>query len=100
MIKGNFNNIECIFFYDERISQENAPEGFPFLYHVRHDEDNWVLPISIEQFVLVNFFGTLFTRKKLLFPEENYIEIDKFVMDSYYKELRISNSLLNQLFEL
>lgn len=100
MIKAWFNNIECRFFYDERISQNDAPEGFPFLYHVRHDEDNWVYPISIERFVFVNFFGTLFARKQLLSSEVDYLEIDEFVRDSRYEEFKLKNSLFNRLLGL
>lgn len=36
-----------------------------YYYEMRHNESNWVEPISIELFVAVNFLGTLVTNVPL-----------------------------------
>jgi hypothetical protein len=53
MIKARVNGIDCIVFYDERLSPEKAPAEYPYMYHIRHNEDNWTHPISLERFTAV-----------------------------------------------
>jgi len=88
MINACINGIECKLFYDERISVNKAPAGYPYMYHLRHDEENWNRPISIENFVFVNFFGTIFTNKPLNIDRNDYIDVNSFEMDWEYVEFR------------
>ncbi len=98
MQKARINNINCIFYYEERIPLEKAPIGYPYMYHLRHDEDNWIQPISIEQFVLVNFFGTIFTEKPIDFRTNTYIEIEQFeLVNSNFLDFKISRTLFNKM---
>ena len=69
-MKANINGIECLFYYDERIPQHETPTEYPFTYQIRHDEDDWCYPVSIEQRVTVNFFGTIFTAIPLQFNDD------------------------------
>jgi hypothetical protein len=100
-MRANINNIECIFYIDERISQNKAPEGYPFMYHIRHDEDNWTLPISIERCVWVNFFGTVFMKKPLNFSENYYLEIESFfIEDKQFITFCLSDKGFEYIFRL
>jgi len=67
------------------------------MYHVRHDEENWTRPISIEQFVLVNFFGTIFTREFMDINMGDYIDVEHFEMDWNYIEFRLPKESFNEL---
>ncbi|MCB7129120.1 MAG: hypothetical protein J3T61_06260 [Candidatus Brocadiales bacterium] len=98
--KAVINGIECILFYDERVSAEEAPAGYPYMYYVRHDEDNWVRPISIEKYVLVNFFGTIFTKELIDFDNNYYVDVESFEMSRKYIEFKLSRERINKMLGL
>ena len=100
MITAYVNGIECKFYYEERLSPEHAPFGYPYMYHLRHDEDNWTKPIMLERFVLVNFFGTVFMKEPVEFGEEYYIEIKQFKMERKFVKFGLRRETLNKLFDL
>ncbi len=84
MINAFVNGIECKLCYDERFSPEHAPPGYPYMYQIRHDEDDWIKPIMLEKRVVVNFWGTVFMKEPIEFNDDSYINIDRFDMDSDY----------------
>ncbi len=94
------NNEECILFYDQRVPPEEAPIGYPYMYYIRHDEDNWVQPVSIEKYVLVNFFGTIFTKEELEFDGNEYIEIESFEMERKYIVFTLSKEKMGKMLGL
>ena len=100
MITAYVNGIENKFYYKERISPEHAPLGYPYMYHLRHDEDNWSKPITLERFVLVNFFGTVFTKEPVDFGENDYVEIEQFKMERKFVNIRLRRETLFKLFDL
>lgn len=93
MIKACINDIDCILYYDERVSIEQTPTGFPYMYYLRHDECDWTKPISIERLIFVNFFGTIFTRKPILFNENDYIAVETFKIEHQYIRFSVSREL-------
>ena len=78
-------------FYVEAIPPEQAPEGFPYIYYLRHDENNWTKPISIEPYVFANFFGTVFMKNKLEFDKNRYIDVKRFKFEGDYVVLDYEN---------
>jgi hypothetical protein len=101
MIKALVNDIECIFYYDERFSPEHAPLGYPYMYHLRHDEDDWTRPISIEKYVLVNFFGTVFMKNPIDFGNEIYMDINKFKMGkNHFVKIRLRKDTINGMLHI
>jgi hypothetical protein len=96
MINARINNVDCKLFYDERIPAEKAPSGYPHMYHLRHDENNWCLPISIEKFVFANFFGTIFTKTPFEFDKDGYIDVEQFEMEPYYIIFEAKGELLER----
>jgi hypothetical protein len=98
MIKARINGIDCIVFYEERIPQGKAPSGYPFKYLLRHDENDWTRPISLERFVAVNFFGTAFMRKPIKLDIDGYIEIVRFDLKYNFVKLIVSGTLFRKLF--
>ncbi len=99
MVKARINGIDCIVFYEERIPLEKAPSGYPYMYHIRHDEDDWTLPISLERFVAVNFFGTTFMNEPIEF-EHGYLEIDSFKLEQRYIKFKVGSSVFEEMFGL
>lgn len=100
MIKARINGIDCIVFYDERLSHEEAPAEYPYMYHIRHDEDNWTHPISLERFVAVNFLGTAFMKKPLEIDKNGYIEIEQFKLERDYVKFRIDGPVFGKMLGL
>jgi len=100
MITAYINGIECKFCYEERFSPEQAPLGYPYMYYLRHDEDNWTIPVMLERFVLVNFFGTVFMKEPVDFGTENYIDVKHFEMKSDYIVFNMSALVLKRIFGL
>ena len=81
MKKAYLNGAECIFYYNERFSSEHAPDNYPYMYQLRHDEDDWTIPVTLEKVVFVNFFGTVFLKEPVVFCEDSYVEISDFEID-------------------
>lgn len=75
MLNACINNIDCVVYYDERVSPTKAPLGYPYMYHIRHDEDDWTQPITLERLVIVNFLGTALMKEPVDFGVNSYIEI-------------------------
>ncbi|MEK7079278.1 MAG: LPD28 domain-containing protein [Patescibacteria group bacterium] len=100
MIKACINGINCILFYDERIAPEKAPQGYPYMYHIRHDENNWTRPVNLERFVVVNFFGTVFMKEPIEIDASDYLEINSFEMEGNYVVFEINEKLSGKLLSL
>jgi len=97
MIDAQINGIKCKLAYDERLTSEKAPIGYPFVYYIRHDENKWTKPIMLEKFVFVNFFGTVFMSKPIEFNNENYVDIKRFRMEGQYVVFNASTSYINRV---
>jgi hypothetical protein len=98
MLKTIINGQNCILYYDERVAFENSPYGYPYGYHIRHSEEEWTCPESIEPFVLANFFGTVFMKKPIEFRGNCYIDIEDFKIEGNYQKFFISKNTLNLVF--
>ena len=61
-------------FTNDRIISETIPEGF-YQYEVRHDDECLGIPCEVAKRVIVNFWGTLLTRKKLIKTEMNGCQV-------------------------
>lgn len=65
-------NKETYLFTEFRRHTEDYPQNYPFVYHLRHDDNgDWVTPVSISpRRILVNFCGTLFSKTDLNITDE------------------------------
>ncbi len=99
MISANVNGYECLFAYDERVKPADYPAEYRFKYDIRHDEDNWTLPVTIEPFVLVNFLGSIFT-KMPVFDSKDPIEVYSFEMAGNWKPFYLNRDSLLEIFEV
>jgi hypothetical protein len=50
-----------------------SPERF--YYEIRHSNDEWASPATLEEKVSVNFCGTIVSPKKLDFGDDDYLEL-------------------------
>lgn len=98
MIKARINGLDCIVYYDERVPAEKAPPGYPYMYHIRHDEDDWTQPVNLERFVLVNFFGTVFMKVLIEIDDSGYVEIDSFTWDARMVVIRLRREIFEEMF--
>lgn len=60
-----------------RVDREKDNEG-KFLYDIRHSDNDWCEPATLEKFVMVNWFGTLIVDKPIQAlegPDRPYKEI-------------------------
>jgi hypothetical protein len=97
MFKVRVNGIQGFLYYEERIPRELAPAGYHYMYHLRHDEDDGMEPISIENYVLVNFFGTIFLRKPVEFGKEQYIEVKTIKYDKQLIPYKLRKLVENEV---
>ena len=76
--KKNKTEFEGLF-TDVRIDPATIPEG-KHMYHIRHSDNDWGAPRTIEPRVVVNFFGTVILDKEIEFPNpaDKYIAIKDF----------------------
>ncbi len=98
MIKARVNGIDCLLFYDERVPAAKAPPEHPYMYHLRHDEDDWTVPVTLERQVFVNFFGTVFMKEPVALGADGYVEIESFSMESDLVVFRLRGSVLQKVF--
>lgn len=65
-----------------RVDHTKDTEG-KFLYDIRHSDNDWCDPATIEQRVIVNWFGTLILCEPITFPEgQDFLD----VIDSWYED--------------
>ena len=98
MLNVRINGIDCIVYYDERIPSEKAPPGYPYMYHIRHDEDNWTKPVTLERLVVANFFGTAFMKEPIEVGGNGYIEIKSFSMEAQFVEFKLNSAIFESMF--
>ena len=63
----------CIF-TPLRIERSSIPIGY-HLYEVRHDDDCQGDAVQIAQNVVVNHWGSLITRNKIMLPTDGYLDL-------------------------
>ena len=81
-IKATINGLPCVYMEGIRAEQRDAPDGYPYMYHLRHDEDYFFVPVNIERpNVVVNFLGTIFTKKVFDFDDSGYLDVESFSLD-------------------
>jgi len=73
MEKVRINNFDCIL--SESSQVQLSPEGYPYKYCARHGSDDWTIPLTIEKFVRVDYFGTIFTKQPIDLGEKGFIEV-------------------------
>ena len=98
MLNARINDIDCIVYYEERIPPEKAPSGYPYMYQIRHDEDDWTRPVTLERLVIVNFFGTAFMKEPIDLDSNGYIEIERFSMGKQFVQFKLSGAIFENMF--
>ena len=76
MEKVRINNIDCILV--GRSKGQVIPEGHPYKYYTRHGSDDWTIPLTIEKFVRVDYFGTIFTKQPIDLGEKGFLDVCSF----------------------
>ncbi len=72
---ATLNGIKCLVAEGRRIKKEDAPPGYPYFYHGRHSPNDMSIPVSIESFVYVNFWGSVFSSEPLIEEGLNFVNI-------------------------
>lgn len=67
---------------DERIDRSTIPEGW-HAYDVRHSDDDFCAPSTIERSVRVNFFCTVLVDSELPLPDDGYLEIEDWSYEDW-----------------
>ncbi len=86
--KLNFRGQEIIVFQDKRIEDKDIPEGYK-RYSIRHSDDDWGCPRTIENSVWVNHYGDILTKEEIVFDTANIGQTEKT-----YTEIRESDEEL------
>jgi hypothetical protein len=77
----NIDGTTCIVFEGMRLDPEfDRPPDFPYIYYARHSEFDWSVPSTLEEgFVVVNFWGTVYSPKKFNLDGGSYDIKDTFI---------------------
>ena len=71
---------EKILFTILRVDPKSVPKGL-YVYDIRHSDEDWCEPATIEPKVVVNHMGAIITNEEIRFPH-SYINIDKYRIGS------------------
>lgn len=55
-----------VLFTDQRIDKNSVPEGI-YSYDIRHSDSDFSKPVTVESFVLVNWYGTILSKAPMDF---------------------------------
>ena len=72
---ATINGIPCLVAESRRIKKDDAPVRYPHTYQGCHSSNDWSIPISINNFVAVNFWGTIFASEPLLEKGFDHVNI-------------------------
>lgn len=76
---------EKILFTILRVDPKSVPKGL-YVYDIRHSDEDWGEPATIEPKVIVNHMGAIITNEEIKFPNPDdthpYINIDKYRIGS------------------
>lgn len=70
------NTIEGIFY--DTVEEDKPINEYTHKTMLRHSDFDWMKPISIERFVIVNKFGTLYTREPLLNENQMFLNVKTY----------------------
>lgn len=66
---------------ESRVDKVNDTEG-KFFLDIRHTDDDWTEPATVENYVMVNWFGTLILDEPyIITDEEKYCEIKDYWLE-------------------
>lgn len=68
MKKVIFKDKIC-YIYDSRIKEKDRNKDFNY-YELRHDDNDFGVPVTVENNVLINFWGTLATKDTIVLENE------------------------------
>lgn len=64
-----------------RIDKNKPVEG-KYMYDIRHSDEDWCEPATLEPSVMVNWFGTIIVDEPIEFPDgKNYLVIEDYSYD-------------------
>jgi len=80
MERVTVNKHDCLFVEGRDIPSQHEIQDYPYQYNLRHSGTDWSKPATIEKCpVLMNHFGTLFSKKPLRFrKEKEYMGVYKW----------------------
>lgn len=67
----------------EKSLLDSLPKGV-YHYDIRHDDDGFGIPVTIENHVVVNRLGTFLTLNKIDFDGENFLNINEYFLPDYF----------------
>lgn len=68
MQKVIFRDKEC-YVCEGRLKPEDIVEGYNY-YAMRHEDDDWSEPVTIEEKVFVNYFGAIACKEEIVLDNE------------------------------
>lgn len=67
-------------FTDGRLDKTTLPAGI-YCYDIRHSDNDWGKPCTLENHVLVNFFGSIITKEPISLSSEGYLRMKPRMLD-------------------
>lgn len=73
---SNGARITCLI-TEYRIDRSQDTEG-KTLYDIRHSDDDWCDPATVEESVVVNWYGTILLNEPIELGPDKYLEIEDY----------------------
>lgn len=91
-VYAKFNEYDGLF-TEEKINKDiiKALPNFIYHYDIRHDDDGRGNPVTLENNVAVNRFGTFLTYQKIDFGDKDYIDIYENNMIDYCHHIKLTD---------
>ena len=70
-------------FVDKRVRRNSIPAEYN-MYQIRHSDEDWGEPVELSKNIIVNFYGTFFTKEELPLGSDPYAYLE--IQEWYYTE--------------
>lgn len=67
---------------ERRVGREHETED-KFIYDIRHADNDWCEPVTLENFVWVNWYGSIIVDTPIQFTDEPYLEITDYSIEDH-----------------
>lgn len=96
MKKVTINGIKCLLFEGDEKAGINP--AYPHEYYIRHADDDWDMPATVEKFVAVNKFGFIQAKEPIAMTidaaSKEYAEITSFIDEDGEERIYTENESL------
>ena len=82
-----------VLFTSDKVDKTLLPKNM-FCYYIRHSDDDWDEPATLEKFVRVNLYGTIISKNEIVIND--YIDINSTNFQLDCREITLDEYIKNE----